>query len=45
MWMGNHWEVLVDLTTANETVSDLVLHATLVEGRPNQVVVRSIHIP
>jgi hypothetical protein len=45
IWMGDHWQLLVDLTTANETVSDLVLHATLIEGRPNRIDVQSVHVP
>jgi hypothetical protein len=31
-WMGMHWEVLVDLWTAEEGRSDLVLHARVFEG-------------
>ena len=30
-WMGTHWEVLVDLWTAEEGPSDLVLGGTVVE--------------
>ena len=30
-WMGPHWEVLVDLWTAEEGRSDLVLHGHVVE--------------
>ncbi len=30
-WMGTHWEVLVDLWTAEEGCSDLVLHARVTE--------------
>jgi hypothetical protein len=31
-WMGTHWEVLVDLWTAREGRSDLVLHARVFEA-------------
>ena len=30
-WMGGYWQVLVDLTTSSEPVSDLTLHAKLFE--------------
>jgi hypothetical protein len=32
-WMDTHWEVLVDLWTAEEGRSDLVLHARVFEAR------------
>ncbi len=31
MWMGNSWDVVVDLCTESEGVSDLVLHAKVRE--------------
>lgn len=31
LWMDGYWQVLVDLTTASEPVSDLTLHARLYE--------------
>jgi hypothetical protein len=35
VWMGNHWDVLVDLSTVSGERSDLVLHAEVfeVDGR------------
>lgn len=32
LWMGDHWEVLVDLWTEKEGQSDLVLHAFVREA-------------
>lgn len=31
VWTGNHWDVLVDLTTLSGERSDLVLHAKVFE--------------
>lgn len=33
MWMGSHWETLVDLWTKEEGRSDLVLHARVFDDR------------
>ncbi|HEV7288494.1 DUF7668 domain-containing protein [Sphingomonas sp.] len=41
---GDHWEMLVDLTTQHEPVSDLTLHAD-VRRDPLRVAVRSVHVP
>ncbi len=43
-WSGEHWEMLVDLTTQHEQVSDLVLHADL-RLDPLRIAVRSVHVP
>ena len=43
-WMGGHWQMLVDLTTAAEPVSDLTLHARL-EGDGLRLEIDSIHVP
>jgi len=44
-WMDGHWEFVVDLTTAQEPVSDLALHARLADGRDALLEVRSVHVP
>lgn len=31
VWQGSHWEVLIDLTTENGQVSDLVLHCRVAQ--------------
>ncbi|MFN4097919.1 MAG: hypothetical protein ACK4GG_14245 [Sphingomonas sp.] len=43
-WQGDHWEMLVDLTTQHQQVSDLTLHAS-VRLDPLRVAVRSVHVP
>jgi len=43
-WSGGHWQVLVDLTTRHEAVSDLTPHAN-VRLNPLCVTVRSVHVP
>lgn len=44
-WMEGYWQVLVDLTTRSEPVSDLTLHAKLSEiGENYAVVVESVHV-
>lgn len=32
IWMGDHWDILIDLTAANGETSDLVLHAKIRES-------------
>ena len=44
-WMDGYWEVLVDLTTAAEPVSDLTLHAKLYERDGPRLEVYSVHVP
>lgn len=44
-WMDGHWELLVDLTTATEPVSDLVLHAWRSDSAPPLFTIRSAHVP
>ena len=43
-WQGDHWEMLVDLTTQHQQVSDLTLHAS-VRLDPLRVAARSVHVP
>lgn len=46
MWMETHWEVLVDLYTAEEGRSDLVLHVRVFEcGLTYAFEVDSVHVP
>lgn len=44
-WMDGHWQVLVDLTTAGEPVSDLTLHAVLRDSALLLLEVQSVHVP
>ena len=44
-WMDGYWQVLVDLTTAGEPVSDLTLHAKLDEGDAPRLDIQSVHVP
>lgn len=44
-WMGGHWLFLVDLTTNDEEVSDLTLHATWYEEPIPCLKVLSVHVP
>ena len=46
LWMGSHWEVLVDLCTKAEGVSDLGLFVRVFEHEDNfQFQVWSVHVP
>jgi len=44
-WMDGYWEVLVDLSTDNEPVSDLTLHARLIEADEPYWEIESVHVP
>ncbi len=43
-WMDGYWQFLVDLTTEQEPVSDLALHAKLDE-KTGQLQLASVHVP
>lgn len=43
-WMDGYWQFLVDLTTEQEPVSDLTLHAKLDEIT-GQLQLESVHVP
>lgn len=43
-WMGDYWQVLVDLTTKGEEVSDLTLHAKLHDTEPHTLAIESVHV-
>ncbi|WP_435416697.1 hypothetical protein WAB17_07290 [Parerythrobacter aurantius] len=44
VWMNGYWDVLVDLTTSNEPVSDLTLHARIYEC-DGSIEIWSVHVP
>ena len=44
-WAKGLWVVLVDLSTDKEPVSDLVLHAQILDTDPARIVLDSIHVP
>jgi len=44
-WNGPNWQFLIDLTTTEEPVSDLVLHARLPDVEEGQIEVWSVHVP
>ncbi|GAA4015477.1 hypothetical protein GCM10022280_12780 [Sphingomonas swuensis] len=44
-WMNGYWQVLVDLTTEGEPVSDLTLHARLDEPDGCYLTIESVHVP
>jgi hypothetical protein len=46
IWMGAHWDVLIDLRTAGEGRSDLVLGAKVTESADSYIVnVEMVHVP
>lgn len=44
-WMGDYWQVLVDLSTIDEPVSDLTLHVTVYEADCSRLKIESVHVP
>jgi len=44
-WDGSNWQFLIDLTTTEEPVSDLVLHARLPANEEGRIEVWSVHVP
>lgn len=45
-WMEGYWQMLVDLTTRSEPVSDLTLHAKLYEMSGGfELVVEAVYVP
>lgn len=44
-WMDGYWTFLVDLTTDEEEVSDLTLHARLDDAPTARLEVQSVHVP
>jgi hypothetical protein len=46
IWMGDHWEALVDLCTVTEGVSDLALFFDVVDlGKKCRFTVKSAYVP
>ena len=43
-WMDGYWEILVDLTTSREAVSDLTLHMKVRDGS-RRIEICSVHTP
>lgn len=44
-WMDGYWEFLIDLSTNEEAISDLALHAKLFDGPSGRIEVWSVHVP
>jgi hypothetical protein len=44
-WMNGYWLFLVDLTTNDEEVSDLTVHAKLADALDARLEVQSVHVP
>jgi hypothetical protein len=44
-WMEGYWLLLVGLTTEEERVSDLTLHARLYEADGSRLSIESVHVP
>jgi len=45
-WMGDYWEVLIDLVTLNEGVSDLVMFVRVTEEAGNySFKIEDVHVP
>jgi hypothetical protein len=45
LWMDGYWQMLVDLSTEDESVSDLTIHARLYEGDCPRLQITSVHVP
>ncbi len=43
-WMDGYWQLLVDLSTISEQVSDLTLHAKLYDTEPLILEIESVHV-
>lgn len=44
-WMDGYWQLLVDLTTESEQVSDLTLHAKLYDATPSTWEIEAVYVP
>jgi hypothetical protein len=44
-WMDGYWQALVDLSTIDETVSDLTVHAMIFGDDKLSLRVESVHVP
>lgn len=45
IWTGHYWEMLVDLSTEREEVSDLTLHAMLYDTKPPMLKIHLVYVP
>lgn len=45
LWMDGYWQMLVDLSTEAEPVSDLTIHARLHDGDIPRLQITSVHVP
>jgi len=45
IWMDGYWDFLIDLSTTQEAVSDLALHAKLFDNENGRIEVWSVHVP
>jgi hypothetical protein len=45
LWMDGYWKFLIDLSTTQEPVSDLALHAKLFGDPCGRIEVSSVHVP
>jgi hypothetical protein len=44
-WMDGYWQMLVDLSTVGETVSDLALQAKLIEDGGSRLEIECVYVP
>ena len=44
-WMNGYWQVIIDLTTSSEPVSDLALHCKLYDSARPSIEICSVHVP
>lgn len=45
IWAGHYWEMLVDLSTEREEVSDLTLHAMVYDTEPQMLKIHLVYVP
>lgn len=45
LWMDGYWQMLVDLSTEAEPVSDLTIHARLYDGDTPRLQITSVYVP
>lgn len=45
LWMDGYWQMLVDLSTEADPVSDLTIHARLYDGDAPRLQITSVHVP
>jgi hypothetical protein len=45
LWVDGSWEFIVDLTMIDQPISDLAVHAKLLDGSGEKLNVWSVHVP